>query len=92
MGRPAACFGTPKHSDFLRLIEYTTKVPLLYGALLVWVWLASACWAQTLLLSAALDGSVGDSSGGRIPGAVVTVRETATNRMREAPTDADWRV
>jgi hypothetical protein len=36
-----------------------------------------------------LDGSVGDSSGGRIPGAGVTVRDTAANRMREAPTNAE---
>ncbi len=33
--------------------------------------------------------SVGDSSGGRIPGATVTGRDTATNRMREAPTNAE---
>ena len=64
-------------------------MPLRYGALLVWVWLGSACWAQTSLVSGTLDGSVGDSSGGRIPGATVTVRDTATNRMREAPANAD---
>jgi len=40
-------------------------------------------------VSGALDGSVGDSSGGRIPGATVSVRDTATNRMREAPANAE---
>src|ERR1700720_4966327 len=63
-------------------------MPLRHSALL-WVWVASACWAQTSLVSGALDGSVGDSSGGRIPGATVIVRDTATNRMREAPTNAE---
>jgi hypothetical protein len=71
------------------LIEYTKKVLLRHGTLLVWISLASACWAQSSLVSGALDGSVGDSSGGRIPGATVTVRDTATNRMREAPTNAE---
>jgi carboxypeptidase family protein/TonB-dependent receptor-like protein len=64
-------------------------VPLRPRTLLVWFCLASASWAQTSLVSGALDGSVGDSSGGRIPGATVTVRDTATNRMRAAPTNAE---
>ena len=55
----------------------------------VWICLASSAWAQSSLVSGGLDGSVVDSSGGRIPGAAVTVRDTATNRMREAPTNAD---
>ena len=38
---------------------------------------------QTSLVSGALDGSVSDSSGGRIPGARVTVREVETNQTRE---------
>jgi hypothetical protein len=53
------------------------------------MFLASAAWAQSSLVSGGLDGSVADSSVRRIPGAAVTVRETATNRMREAPTNAD---
>jgi carboxypeptidase family protein len=60
-----------------------------YEHFFVWVWLTSACWAQSSLVSGALDGSVGDSSGARIPSATVTVRDTATNRMREAPTNAE---
>jgi len=42
-----------------------------------------------LLVSGALVGSVSDSSGGRIPGAAVTLREIATNRSRGASTDAE---
>jgi hypothetical protein len=64
-------------------------VPLRHGKFFVWIWLASVSWAQTSLVSGALEGSVGDSSGGRIPGATVTVRDTATNRMREAPTNVE---
>jgi hypothetical protein len=59
------------------------------GDVVVWIWLASAAWAQSSLVSGGLDGSVIDSSGGRIPGAAVTVHDTATNRMREALTNAD---
>lgn len=45
--------------------------------------------AQTSLVSAALDGSVSDSTGGRIPGVRVTVREVETNQAREVSTAAD---
>jgi len=58
-------------------------------ALLLCLWLAFSAWAQTSLVTGALDGSVNDSSGGRIPGVAVTVRETATHRTREASTDAE---
>jgi hypothetical protein len=57
--------------------------------LLLLVWLAASCWAQTSLVSGALDGSVSDTSGGRIPGVSVTVRDIATNRMREASTNPE---
>ncbi len=43
--------------------------------------------AQTSLVSGALDGSVSDSKGGRIPGAAVTVRDPDTGRTREISTD-----
>jgi hypothetical protein len=46
-------------------------------------------WAQTSLVSGALDGSVSDSSGGCIPGVAVAVRDTATNRTREVSTNAE---
>jgi len=51
--------------------------------------LSSGAWAQTSLVSGALDGSVSDSSGGRIPGVAVTVRDTATNLTREVSTNAE---
>src|SRR5437879_4051105 len=51
--------------------------------------LTSAAWAQTSLVSGALDGSVSDASGGRIPGAVVTAQYTATQRTREASTNGE---
>jgi outer membrane receptor protein involved in Fe transport len=40
-------------------------------------------------VSAALEGSVRDSSGGQIPGVRVALRETATHRTREALTTAE---
>src|SRR6266436_6184109 len=45
--------------------------------------------AQTSLVSGALDGSVSDSNGGRIPGAVVTARDLATGQTREVSTDGE---
>jgi hypothetical protein len=36
-----------------------------------------------------LDGSVSDSSGGRIPGVAVAVRDSATHRTRAVSTDAE---
>jgi hypothetical protein len=45
--------------------------------------------AQSSLVSSGLDGSVRDSSGGRIPGVRVTVREVEKNRVREAFTNSD---
>lgn len=60
-----------------------------HRTLLLCVWLASRAWAQTSLVSGALDGSVSDSSGGRIPGVAVTVRETATHLTRQVSTNAE---
>ena len=58
-------------------------------ALAVCLWLTSSASAQTSLVSGALDGSVSDSSGGRIPGVAVTVRDTATHRTREVSSNAE---
>jgi len=58
------------------------------GLLLGLLW-PSLLHPQASLVSAALDGSVSDSSGGRIPGARVTVREVSTHQTREASTAAD---
>ena len=46
-------------------------------------------WAQTSLVSGALEGSVSDSSGGRIPGARVRAREVETHLAREVSTNED---
>ena len=58
------------------------------GLLLGLLW-PSLLHPQASLVSAALDGLVSDSSGGRIPGARVTVREVSTRQTREASTAAD---
>jgi hypothetical protein len=50
---------------------------------------SASVWAQTSLVSAALDGSVSDSSGGRVPGAKVMVREVETHQGREASTTVE---
>ncbi len=52
----------------------------------------SAAWpamAQTSLVSGALEGFVSDSSGGRIPGATITIRESASQRTRTVSTHAE---
>jgi hypothetical protein len=51
--------------------------------------LASCAVAQTSSVSGALEGSVADTTGGRIPGVRVTVRDPATRRAREVPTNAE---
>ncbi len=73
----------------LCLTDYTNRVKFRHSTLLLCVWLASRAWAQTSLVSGALDGSVSDSSGGRIPGVAVTVRETATHLTRQVSTNAE---
>src|SRR5713226_439661 len=45
--------------------------------------------AQNSPVSAALDGSVSDSSGGRMPGVKVAVRDTATQQAREVFTNTE---
>lgn len=51
--------------------------------------LSSSALGQASLVSAALSGSVTDSSGGRIPGVKVRVREVETHRERETSTTAE---
>jgi hypothetical protein len=50
---------------------------------------ASITWAQSSLVGGGLEGSVTDSTGGRIPGASMTVREVSTRQTREASTNAE---
>ena len=46
-------------------------------------------WAQSSLVGGALDGSVSDPNGGRIPSASVTVRNLGTHQAREVSTNAE---
>jgi hypothetical protein len=46
-------------------------------------------WAQTSLVGGALDGTVSDVSGGRVPGVAVKVRDPDTHRTREASSNAE---
>src|SRR2546425_8674109 len=46
--------------------------------------LVTAAVAQTSLVSGALEGAVADAAGGRIPGAVVRIREAGTHQVRVA--------
>src|SRR5262245_33724468 len=62
---------------------------ILYRKLILLLLLAPGAFAQTSLVSSTLTGSISDSSGGRIPGAVVTAREVTTHFTREAFTDAE---
>ncbi|MGD0670371.1 MAG: TonB-dependent receptor [Bryobacteraceae bacterium] len=50
--------------------------------------LAGVALGQTSLVRSALDGTVSDFSGGRIPQAAVTVRDVATHLSREVSSDA----
>lgn len=59
-----------------------------YSLILGLLWPASVA-AQVSVVSAALDGSVINSSGGRVPGVRVTVREVTTHQVREVSTTAD---
>jgi hypothetical protein len=69
--------------------HYTGEVPLKYTLILPWLFLPSTVWAQASLVGGSLEGVVSDTSGGRIPGATVTVRHTATHRAREVPSDGN---
>ena len=63
-----------------RLITLGLLVGLLPGA-----------WAQSQATTGVIEGTVVDESGGAIPGANVTIRNTATNYERQITTDRDGR-
>ena len=50
---------------------------------------APAAFAQTSLTTGALEGVVADTSGARVPGAAVAIRDPATHFSREESTDAE---
>jgi hypothetical protein len=51
--------------------------------------MTTALFAQGSLVSSTLAGTVSDTTGGRIPGATVTIRDTSTHFTREVATDAE---
>ena len=57
--------------------------------LLYFLLLATAVDAQTSLVSGALEGFVNDSTGGRIPGANILVREINTHQLRNASSNSE---
>jgi len=63
-----------------RLITLGLLVGLLPGA-----------WAQSQATTGVIEGTVVDESGGAIPGALVTMKNTATNYERQSTTDRDGR-
>ncbi len=69
----------------LNTLRYRT---FLVGLLLGLLW-PCILHGQASPVSAALEGSVSDSSGARIPGARVNLREVSTHQTRETSTAAD---
>ncbi len=49
---------------------------------------AGSAVGQTSRVGGALEGTVSDSNGGRVPDATVQVRDTATQQHRQISTDA----
>ena len=52
---------------------------------------ATTAGAQSQATTGVIEGSVSDASGGRLPGATVTLLNTGTNFSRDLVTDADGR-
>ena len=63
--------------------------PLALVALVVVALLAAAGQAFAQAASAGLEGVIGDTSGGVLPGAAVSVRHVETNQSRETVTDGN---
>jgi hypothetical protein len=64
---------------------------ILCAILLMVFGVAGAGWAQSQATTGVIEGTVSDESGGTVPGATVTLRNTATNFARLVTTDADGR-
>ena len=59
--------------------------------LLVLVLMPGLAGAQSQATTGVIEGTVADETGGRLPGATVTLTNTGTNFTRELTTDADGR-
>jgi len=59
------------------------------GTFLLCLLAGAVAWAQSSLVGGALDGSVSDPNGGRIPGTSVSVRNLGTHQAREVSTNAE---
>src|SRR5687767_9426755 len=64
---------------------------ILCAILLLTFGVAGAVWAQSQATTGVIEGTVSDESGATVPGATVTLRNTATNFERVVQTDADGR-
>jgi len=64
-------------------------VGLVSRVLFIALWAAWSLAAQTSSVGSSLEGYVADSVGGRIAGATVVARDTATHRQRESATTAE---
>ena len=60
------------------------RCKLILGLLVI-----STAWAQSSLVTGAMEGAVTDPSGARIPGASVTLRDVSTQQTRAVSTDAE---
>ncbi len=69
-----------------RLLSASRGLSTACALLLVLVGVATAA-AQTLKTSGTLEGTISDSTGGRIPGVKVSLRQTDTNQIRTVYTD-----
>ena len=63
-----------------RLLSASRRPSTACALLLVLVGVATA--AQTLKTSGTLEGTISDSTGGRIPGVKVSLRQAETNQIR----------
>ena len=61
------------------------------AAVLLWAWLAGVPVVSAQGVTAQLSGLVTDAAGGVVPGATVTIRNIATNAVREILTGPDGR-
>jgi hypothetical protein len=67
------------------------KACRLWATLLLVAGLAAPAWAQSQATTGVIEGTVVDESDAPVPGATVTLRQTATNFERVVLTDVDGR-